>query len=272
MAARLKRYNTGETDCALRAKYNPEGSELRRAQIRMLEMLAFLDDVCKTYDITYFIAFGTLLGAVRHGGFIPWDDDLDVYINDKDLVKLRKIINESDCDYVVQDYTVDHGFVRYYNVLRDLKSEYIKDEFEHNQKRFRGLQIDLFQYETGVNEFVRRIFGQTFMLNEKFFLGRSRLLSSAIFNVNRNIAIPLAKKLPIGNREKVSLGYESGCSGYSYPLQDVFPLRTIEFEGIEVSCPNNPKNVLAVDYGPNWTDLPPETERNAHEVDTIRIL
>lgn len=62
----------------LRVKYNPDGSLLRNAQLRMLEILIDFDRVCRKHDIKYWLSSGTLLGAVRHGGFIPWDDDLDV--------------------------------------------------------------------------------------------------------------------------------------------------------------------------------------------------
>ena len=76
-------YNTGETSEELKEKYNPDGSDTRRAQLRMLEMLHFIDDICKKNNIEYYINSGTLLGAVRHGGFIPWDDDLDICISRK---------------------------------------------------------------------------------------------------------------------------------------------------------------------------------------------
>ena len=167
-----KVYNTGETNSILRSKYNYDGSLLRKAQMRMLEMLIFLDDICKKNDISYFIAFGTLLGAVRHGGFIPWDDDMDVYINDRDMKKLRKIINSGNYPYIVQDHTVDKGFVRYYNVLRDLKSEYVKDEFQHNQRKYRGVQIDFFPYEYGVIEAGKRLMDKTMGFNERYLLGK----------------------------------------------------------------------------------------------------
>ena len=60
----------------LRERYNPDGSILRKQQLRMLEMLQYIDFVCKKHNIRYWLCSGTLLGAVRHGGFIPWDDDV----------------------------------------------------------------------------------------------------------------------------------------------------------------------------------------------------
>lgn len=62
----------------LKARFNPEGSMVRRHQYRMLEMVVVLDRICKKHNIPYFLYGGTLLGALRHNGFIPWDDDIDL--------------------------------------------------------------------------------------------------------------------------------------------------------------------------------------------------
>lgn len=74
----------------LRIKYNPDGSDLRKAQLKMLELLKFLNKICTENNLTYWLDSGTLLGAVRHGGFIPWDDDIDVCMPYKDAVVLKK--------------------------------------------------------------------------------------------------------------------------------------------------------------------------------------
>ena len=270
---KIKKFNTGETDIDLKKKYNYDGSLLRKAQLRMFEMLTFLDKICKENNIEYFISFGTLLGAVRHGGFIPWDDDLDVYINDKDLRRLRKIINGGNYPYVVQDHSIDKGFVRYYNVLRDLKSEYIKDEYTHNQRKYRGLQIDLFPYEYGVIELGGKFIEKTYCANEVLFLGKNRILSEFLFHLTRNVIIPFFKILSkLRGKKYVSLGYEEGEPGYRYLSRDVFPLKAIKFEGLTVPCPNHPRKILRVDYGKNFMDLPPVKTRNHHKVLNIRFI
>src|SRR4028118_1460533 len=74
--------------------YNPEGSVLRRAQMRMVEILDGFDGICKKHNIDYWLVWGTLLGARRHGGFIPWDDDLDVAVLQSDYKKLLTILEK----------------------------------------------------------------------------------------------------------------------------------------------------------------------------------
>ena len=68
--------------------------ELRRWQMRLLEILVYFRDFCEAHDLKFMLAAGTCLGAVRHHGFIPWDDDLDVQMPREDYDKLVKIWNE----------------------------------------------------------------------------------------------------------------------------------------------------------------------------------
>ena len=76
----------------LRIRFNPEGSLLRRQQMRMLEILLEVDKICKKHDIPYWLSSGTLIGAMRHDGFIPWDDDLDIEMLRKDYVRLMAVL------------------------------------------------------------------------------------------------------------------------------------------------------------------------------------
>ena len=143
-------YNTGETDETLKAEYNPEGSILRKCQLRMLEMLCYFDDICKKIGIEYGLDGGNVLGAVRHGGFIPWDDDIDVHIRKEDETKLIKyLLKNPHPQFVLQCNKTDPKCYNPWPVLRDLKSEYFQDSASHNAKKYRGLQIDIFTMQKG---------------------------------------------------------------------------------------------------------------------------
>lgn len=77
---------------SLHKKYNPEGSKLRNYQMHLLDTLTEFDAFCRQHDIVYYMAYGTLLGAVRHQGFIPWDDDADLWMDRENYMKLEKLM------------------------------------------------------------------------------------------------------------------------------------------------------------------------------------
>ena len=65
-------------EVALKERYNPEGSKLRKNQLELVDILLDLAKICREHNIQWWLSSGTLLGAARHKGFIPWDDDLDI--------------------------------------------------------------------------------------------------------------------------------------------------------------------------------------------------
>jgi lipopolysaccharide cholinephosphotransferase len=92
-------------------KYNPDGSELRKAQMRMLDILREVDKIFRRNNITYWVDAGTLLGTVRHHGFIPWDDDVDVSVPLKEYTKAREaLIRELPSAYVYVDAKTDKNY------------------------------------------------------------------------------------------------------------------------------------------------------------------
>ena len=136
-------FNTGETSEELKAKYNPEGSKLRRLQLRMLDMLIYIDKVCTEQNIDWRLDCGNILGAVRHGGFIPWDDDIDIVLVPKEHKRLVAYLKDHPHpQFVLQDNDTDPGFYApNWAVLRDLKSEYKQDSHFHNEEGIKNLQL-----------------------------------------------------------------------------------------------------------------------------------
>lgn len=81
----------------LRKIYNPEGSERRTLQIELLDVLLAFDAFCRQNDVQYSLAQGTVLGAVRHKGFIPWDDDMDLMVTRENYDKLLAFDSQNGC-------------------------------------------------------------------------------------------------------------------------------------------------------------------------------
>jgi len=135
-------------DEALRAKYNPDGSVLRMAQLRMLDIFKCVDKICRKHGLNYWMTCATLLGARRHGGFVPWDDDLDIAMMRKDYLKLMEILpKELPEQYELQNDVTEPGYVYLYAKVRD-RNSLIRETCDVN-KRFRsqGLFIDIFPME-----------------------------------------------------------------------------------------------------------------------------
>lgn len=142
------------TQNALREKFNPDGSDLRKHQMRMLEMLKFIDKVCQDNDIPYWLSSGTCLGAVRHGGFIPWDDDVDIEMLASDYDRLREVIvNYPDCPYSWHDSLNDPKFYSSFAKIRDKKSSIIENNPWNEHYNQHGIYIDVFRlYPSGMKK------------------------------------------------------------------------------------------------------------------------
>lgn len=132
---------------ALRAKYNPEGSELRKLQHELMETTIEFDKICRENNIPYMITGGNVLGAVRHGGFIPWDDDMDVALLDKDYKRLIRVLRKMKSDkYVLQEHRSDPDYIQTFPKFR-VKEGNILGSFPPRGKlyKYKGVCIDIFR-------------------------------------------------------------------------------------------------------------------------------
>ena len=111
-----------------------------------LDLLSEFDRVCTKYNIKYFASGGTLLGAIRHQGFIPWDDDIDLAMARKDYVKLCEVApKEFVHPYFFQTEYTDPGSLRGHAQLRNsLTTGILKEEYPLRKKINQGIFIDIF--------------------------------------------------------------------------------------------------------------------------------
>lgn len=253
----------------LRAKYNPEGSALRIAQNRMLEILLFIKNICEKNNIEYWLDCGTLLGAVRHGGFIPWDDDIDICIRIKDKKRfMNAVLKENNPIYTIQCHSRDSHFYWNWFTVVDLKTEYFDNNPRFQNYKFKGFKIDVFSLEDRMNDKMWR-FCRSFMLNHI----HAPLIGCTLQRLRKpfvpflywcfcNILEPISRISSFG--KKSYYNYEYGLLWNAKRKKTtIFPLKKIEFEGYEFGCPNDVDKYLEAFYG-NWRDIPSEDKRRVH--------
>lgn len=269
MSVPFKVFNTGETAEELRATYNAEGTALWKAQQRMLDMLLYLDKVCKEQDIPYRLDWGNILGAVRHGGFIPWDDDVDVAMERKDWKRLCKyLVEHPHPQYVLQNHRTDKGYMGAWAVLRDLKSEYVQDSAIHNARKFKGLQVDLFPQDYGNIPFLQDIAAclQRHLVNN--LIGKHDRIAGCFWIILHKMVFPFFRVLNFffGNKKFLSYSYGTAWGRILFPREVSVPYKPISFEGHWVSGPADPEKMLEILYG-DYNTIPPVEERNWHQAE-----
>lgn len=247
---------------------------LRQAQLIMLEMLVEFDAICQKYDLRYWLDSGTLLGAVRHQGFIPWDDDIDLSMPVEDYLKFQEIAKEElSSDIFFQTRETDKDFLFDYIKLRSNKASIV--EFHEKDKEInyhQGVFIDIFPMHTLSNT----------ASNQKYYgdaFKRIRETSAVSLHTPKGKNLPEPRKKLVDSLAKLHEGWENEKNKVIYggEMPDVaawfdqnkiFPLKKMIFEGIEFPVPHDPDHYLENIYSFDYMQVPPKEKRtiHAHEV------
>lgn len=254
----------------LRQRFNPDGSLLRRQQMRMLHILVEVDKICQRHNIRYWLSSGTLIGAVRHGGFIPWDDDLDIEMMRSDYERLLEILpHELPEDLALQAHSTDPNYCYHYAKVRD-RCSYIEEK--PNYDRFfkhRGIYIDIFPLEKQhmwTHKLSELSFGHAYKLMRTYKGSHEECMKRVkrLYAWNVRFIYPL---LRLVNR---ITGAKTITSGLGIPFhnpryeEDIFPLTTIMFENRPFMAPHDSDRMLQNIYGdymklPDLSQLKPHT-------------
>ena len=216
---------------------NPE--QFRRMQLTELELLVEFDRVCRSNGIRYVIIDGTLLGAVRHKGFIPWDDDIDIAMLREDYERFKKHIHELDsaiCYF--QDHDTDPEYRWGYGKLRRTGTKYLRVGQEH-LKCQTGIFADVFP----MDDVPLHLAGQ--ILQDFFCFCMRKILWSEVGRVNTKgfwkVWFSLLSKIP------VSIPF-AGYALYSRKSRNASPNR-VRCLSFPATGKQNKDNPLALRYG-----------------------
>lgn len=223
----------------------PAQGQIREIQLANLELLKELDYVCKKNNLRYWIDFGTLLGAVRHKGFIPWDDDIDTGMPRDDYNKLIEAFNSStrNPDIVVRYYKNDE---------RNSATSFIK--IYH--KKCPHLFVDIFPYDFYGEKLSKnaQLIETNRIKQERKNLENECTPGMSIEEILEKIS-KYREKILKNNTENENSdlvwGFDYGhrWKNWFTPYNTVFPLKEILFESEKFPCMNDTENFLKEVYG-----------------------
>lgn len=252
-----------------------------------LEMLVEFNRICRKYNIKYSIDGGTLLGAVRHGGFIPWDDDADVIMNRREYEKFISVVDkEIDGEkFYFQDMNRTPGYRWGYGKMRRKGTEFIR----YNQEYMpydQGVFMDIFVCDNVPNNYLLRC-----LCNFHSFLYRKVFYSVVGIHSTKGIVriiytmlsmIPeeflkhrYSKYIEFRNRRNGNwvkcLTFPACNRKYGYKREWYEDTMEIKFEGVTLMACKKYDEYLRFLYG-DYMQLPPIEKRKIHPVSKLTLI
>ena len=241
-------------------------TELRKIQEKKLGILIDIVTFCNENKIKYWLDSGTLLGAVRHGGFIPWDDDIDIVIMKEDAKFLKE--NYQSENFEIVNTTKDVNFykaiskkekVQVGDVITDLDIDIFLVSYYPNSLVLKFWNSFFHLRRNKIEKFSFILFFTNILINLKRKLEKTKLFNYKNIEKKMNSIINKAKK---ENKAMPNIAYTPDCGFHLiiWKEDDIFPLKKIKFEGIEFDIPNNYDTYLKKLYY-SYMDLPPKEKR-----------
>lgn len=252
-----------------------------------LDILKYVHEVCVKNDLKYYLIGGTLLGAVRHKGFIPWDDDIDIVMFRNDYNSLLKVLEQNiDSRYFVQNFNTDKMYTRYITKIR-LNGTIFLEKHLKDYNMNHGVFIDIFPIDKISNTNAKLIDTRVWLSNILLAARQIRNGQLKITNkIKKSFLVvlkPIVLLIPPSYYAKLIdfvYGYENkknckfvtnfssqyGWRKQTFPI-DVYGEGTcLEFEGYQFMAPAKWEVILKSLYG-DYMKLPPEEKRSSgHDV------
>lgn len=251
-------------------------------QSAQLKILKEIDRVCKQNNIAYWLAFGTAIGAVRHQGFIPWDDDIDIFMLAKDLEKLEKYQDCFSKNVFIQSRRTDPEYGLMITRVRDSNTTLIENS-EKDRDINHGIFVDIYPlYNVPLNKIAQMAFFANSLLARLLLYGKvpkhhgllmkigSRIILACTSEKFRKNQVERIYRDMINQPETGYLSYAYGSkTNRVFPKEYFLPSITVQFEDINVPIQKNYDEILTEIYG-DYMKLPPLDKQVVHH-DYVKI-
>lgn len=251
---------------------------LRKAQLKMVEILTAIDNVCEKHDIKWWLCYGTLLGAIRHNGFIPWDDDCDIVMMREDYEQFIKVApTELPKNLHLQNRDIDPNYNKSITKIRMDGTRLVSIDEKENEPYHQGIFVDIFvwDYHPKINETILKNISWITKLRykrKKYPKGHWKRRVLQLYSIGPYLfyssvlkICSVASLLYRSNKKLPYIGCEFKTSDKVFCEPNViFPLkRDVPFEGKYFPVPNDCDCLLTKQYG-DYMKLPPVEQRRVH--------
>lgn len=255
-----------------------DAEEVKKIQI---EILDYVDDFCRKNDMNYWLDSGSLIGAVRHKGFIPWDDDIDIGMLRPDYEKFLKVFNKNNSKYKVSSVEIDENCAFPYGKIFDTATVL----YEPDERGIKSsIGVDLFIYDNAPDDdkIVEKMYKKRdrynkcrFIQNYKFYRDASikHIAKNIIVGLKKIFLLPFPKKYFVkkvaenskryANVETIRVGNFTALSKFACPKECFDSFTEVEFEGKTYKAPINYDMWLTYYYG-DYMKLPPIEKQVSH--------
>lgn len=263
---------------------NDQSDKLSRLKITLTEILSEVDKVCEKNRIPYVLVGGTLLGAQRHGGFIPWDDDLDIAMLRSDYERFEHIAaTELPDTLYFRSFHTDKEYYLPFGKVCKKGTSYITDidsSLTSNNEVFIDVfPLDFAKKENSLFQKIQALIVKglkSVVIRKKKMKVKSTAFSVKVMQL---LCLPFsAQTLMRWQESTMKLCKEESAkyivnlgSNYSYikqtmPKDVYYPTSRMKFENKEFQAPANVEYYLSRIYGPNYMELPPIEKRVTHNI------
>lgn len=274
-------------------EYDPD--ELKQLQQAELGILLEVDKLCTENQIPYFLDSGAALGAVRHNGFIPWDDDIDIGMLRPDYERFVELAKDKlGVEYIVSNAEINSTHAACFTKIW-LKNTIFETAESRDAGLNQGIFIDIIPYDllaedadVAQKQSRRGRFWQkvSYLYHSK----RITLPHGGLLGGLEKIACCIAhyacrllfthESIVRQFKKAIDAGQNSGSQQYAilswytkqpFAIEDLFPVQYADFEGHKLPIPGNVNKYLANLYGASWSDLPPEGKRRNHAPEKLEF-
>lgn len=253
---------------------------VRMLQLKLLEIIKEIDRICKKNDIDYHLAGGSCLGAVRHKGFIPWDDDMDIAMSRENYKKFIKALDKDlDSKFVFHCYEKSKKYPVTWPAMKiRMKNTYIKELnklLPNTCKDCDGIFIDVFIYDymsgNKILDFPLRIINTLMMPIIILFenLGINPIPFKELYRFNARLYGKLCKNSKYF-ADEITWTFNP-FTPFKYKYSDIYPTKKLKFENLKLPVPKNYDAYLKNAYGPNYMTPPPAEKRFAKHTYDINL-